>query len=70
MIWESNDEMGQVKDKYSLTVLNVNATKEQTQNKKLPTNSYVVHYLDMKKGSEHYEDHEDYEDEAAHEDER
>ena len=53
MIWESNDEMGQVKDKYSLTVLNVNATKEQTQNKKLPTNSYVVHYLDMKKGSEH-----------------
>ena len=59
MIWESIDEMGQVKDKYSLTVLNVNATKEQTQNKKLPTNSYVVHYLDMKKGSEHYEDHYD-----------
>ena len=59
MIWESNDEVGKVKDKYSLTVLHVACTRKEAENKKLPTNSYLVHYLDMKKGSEHYEDHYD-----------
>ena len=59
MIWESNDEVGKVKDKYSLTVLHVGCTRKEAENKKLPTNSYLVHYLDMKKGSEHYEDHYD-----------
>ena len=59
MIWESNDEVGKVKDKYSLTVLHVVCTRKEAENKKLPTNSYLVHYLDMKKGSEHYEDHYD-----------
>ena len=48
MIWESNDEVGQVKEKYSLVVLNVGCTLEEAKNKKLPTNSYLVHYLDMK----------------------
>ena len=59
MIWESNDVVGKVKDKYSLTVLHVGCTRKEAENKKLPTNSYLVHYLDMKKGSEHYEDHYD-----------
>ena len=59
MIWESNDEVGKVKDKYSLTVLHVGCTRKEAENKKLTTNSYLVHYLDMKKGSEHYEDHYD-----------
>ena len=59
MIWESNDEVGKVKEKYSLTVLHVACTPKEANNKKLPTNSYLVNYLDMKKGSEHYEDHYD-----------
>tara|TARA_B100000927_G_scaffold269303_1_gene244657 strand:- start:355 stop:672 length:318 start_codon:yes stop_codon:yes gene_type:complete len=59
MIWESNDEVAQVKDKYSLTILNAGCSLQDAQNKKLPTNSYLVTYLDMKKGSEHYEDHYD-----------
>ena len=59
MIWESNDEVAQLKEKYSLVVLNVACTLEEAKNKKLPTNSYLVHYLDMKKDAEHYEDHYD-----------
>ena len=50
MIWESNDEVGKVKDKYSLIVLHVACTPKEANNKKLPTNSYLVNYLDMKKG--------------------
>ena len=39
---------GKVKDKYSLTVLHVACTPKEANNKKLPTNSYLVNYLDMK----------------------
>ena len=59
MIWESNDEMQKVKDEYRVTILNVACDLNVAQNKKLPTNACLVHYLDMKKGEEHYSDHYD-----------
>ena len=34
MIWESNDEVGKVKEKYSLTVLHVACTPKEANNKK------------------------------------
>ena len=59
MIWESNDEVAKVKDEYRVTILNVACNPELSKNKKLPTNACLVHYLDMKKGEEHYSDHYD-----------
>ena len=59
MIWESNDEIAQVKDKYTITILHAACDPSLAQSKKLPTNACIVHYLDMKKGEEHYSDHYD-----------
>ena len=59
MIWKSNDEIAQVKDKYTVTVLHTACDPSLAQSKKLPTNACIVHYLDMKKGEEHYSDHYD-----------
>ena len=59
MIWESNDEIAQVKDKYTITILHTACDPSLAQSKKLPTNACIVHYLDMKKGEEHYSDHYD-----------
>ena len=59
MIWESNDEVAKVKDDYRVTILNVGCDRSLAENKKLPTSACLVHYLDMKKGEEHYSDHYD-----------
>ena len=59
MIWESNDEIAQVKDKYTVTILHTACDASLSRNKKLPTNACIVHYLHMKKGEEHYSDHYD-----------
>jgi|TARA_B100001996_G_scaffold190305_1_gene145545 hypothetical protein len=59
MIWDSNDAVAEAKDKYRVTVLHVACDLQQAQDKKLPTSSSLVHYLDMKKGEEHYDDHYD-----------
>jgi len=59
MIWESNDEIAQAKDKYTITVLHAACDPSLAQSRKLPTNACIVHYLDMKKGEEHYSDHYD-----------
>jgi hypothetical protein len=59
MIWESNEEVAKVKEKYTVTILHHNCEKSAANNKKLPTNACIVHYLDMKKGEEHYSDHYD-----------
>ena len=50
MIWESNDEVAKVKDDYRVTILNVGCDKSLAENKKLPTNACLVHYLYMKIG--------------------
>ncbi len=59
MIWESNDEIAQVKDKYTVTILHTACDASLSRSKKLPTNACIVHYLHMKKGEEHYSDHYD-----------
>ena len=59
MIWESNEEVAKIKDKYTVTILHHNCERSAANNKKLPTNACIVHYLDMKKGEEHYSDHYD-----------
>ena len=59
MIWESNEEVAKVKDKYTVTILHHNCERSAANNKKLPTNACIVHYLDMKKGEAHYSDHYD-----------
>ena len=59
MIWESNEEVAKVKEKYTVTILHHNCERSAANNKKLPTNACIVHYLDMKKGEEHYSDHYD-----------
>ena len=59
MIWESNEEVAKIKDKYTVTILHHNCERSAANNKKLPTNACIDHYLDMKKGEEHYSDHYD-----------
>tara|TARA_B000000557_G_scaffold25482_1_gene18889 strand:- start:415 stop:735 length:321 start_codon:yes stop_codon:yes gene_type:complete len=59
MIWESNEEVANLKDKYRVTVLHHACEVSKAHDKKLPTNACLVHYLDMKKGEEHYSDHYD-----------
>lgn len=52
MIWDSNDEIGAMQEKYSLIFLNIDCDKKLSENKKLPTNAWIVTYLDKKKGSD------------------
>ena len=59
MIWESNEEVANLKDKYRVTILHNACEISKAHDKKLPTNACLVHYLDMKKGEEHYSDHYD-----------
>ena len=59
MIWESNEEVAKIKDKYTVTILHHNCERSAANNKKLPTNACIVHYLAMAKGEEHYSDHYD-----------
>ena len=49
MIWESNEEVANLKDKYRVTVLHHACEVSKAHDKKLPTNACLVHYLDMKK---------------------
>ncbi len=56
MIWESNDQVNEIASKYSIVILNIACDPKVGQNKKLPTSAWLVHYLDMKKDSDHYED--------------
>ena len=59
MIWDSNEEVNSTATKYSVTLLHIACSPETANSKKLPTNACLVHYLDMKKGEEHYSDHYD-----------
>ena len=59
MIWESNEEVANLKDKYRVIVLHHACEVSKAHDKKLPTNACIVHYLDMNKGEEHYSDHYD-----------
>ena len=52
MIWDSNDEIGIQQDKHSLVFLNINCDKELSENRALPTNAWIVTYLDTKKDSD------------------
>ena len=52
MIWDSNDEIGAMQEKYSLIFLNIDCERKLSENKKLPTNAWVVTYLDKKKDSD------------------
>ena len=46
MIWDSNDEIGAMQEKYSLIFLNIDCDRKLSENKKLPTNAWIVTYLD------------------------
>lgn len=59
MIWNSNEEIASIKDKYTVILLHSACDYAVSRSKKLPTNACLVHYLDMKKGEEHYSDHYD-----------
>ena len=59
MIWDSNEEVNQTASKYSVTIPHIACEPDAAKNKKLPTNACIVHYLDMKKGDEHFSDHYD-----------
>ena len=59
MIWEGNQEIEEVSDKYSLTFLHIDCSKDKADDKKLPTNAWIVTYLDRKDGSEEFTDHYD-----------
>ena len=52
MIWDSNDEIGAMQEKYSLIFLNIDCDRKLSENKKLPTNAWIVTYLDKKKDSD------------------
>ena len=56
MIWESNDAVNEAAEKYAVTLLEVACSPDRAQNKKLPTSAWLIHYLDMKKDSDHFED--------------
>ena len=49
MIWDSNDEIGAMQEKYSLIFLNIDCDRKLSENKKLPTNAWIVTYLDKRK---------------------
>ena len=63
MIWEGNQEIEEVADKYQLTFLQIDCApdkaKDKKLDKKLPTNAWIVTYLDRKDGSEEFADHYD-----------
>ena len=59
MIWEGNQEIEEVSDKYSLTFLHIDCNSDKRKDKKLPTNAWIVTYLDRKDGSEEFADHYD-----------
>ena len=59
MIWEGNQEIEEVADKYQLTFLHIDCTSDKKKDKKLPTNAWIVTYLDRKDGSEEFTDHYD-----------
>ena len=59
MIWEGNQEIEEVADKYQLTFLHIDCSKDKADDKKLPTNAWLVTYLDRKDGSEEFTDHYD-----------
>ena len=59
MIWEGNQEIEEVADKYQLTFLHIDCTSDKKLDKKLPTNAWIVTYLDRKDGSEEFADHYD-----------
>ena len=56
MIWGSNDEVNEYASQYGITILNIACAREASQNKKLPTNALLVHYLDLEKDGEHLVD--------------
>ena len=51
MICEGNQEIEEVADKYQLTFLHIDCTSDKKKDKKLPTNAWIVTYLDRKDGS-------------------
>ena len=59
MIWEGNQEIEEVADKYQLTFLHIDCTSDKKLDKKLPTNAWIVTYLDRKDGSEEFANHYD-----------
>ena len=59
MIWEGNQEIEEVADKYSLSFLHIDCTSDKKLDKKLPTNAWIVTYLDRKDGSEEFAPHYD-----------
>ena len=42
MIWESNEEVAKVKEKYTVTILHHNCERSAANNKKLPTNAEII----------------------------
>ena len=46
MIWEGNQEIEEVADKYQLTFLHIDCTQDKKEDKKLPTNAWIITYLD------------------------
>ena len=46
MIWEGNQEIEEVADKYALTFLHIDCTSDKKKDKKLPTNAWIVTYLE------------------------
>ena len=46
MIWEGNQEIEEVADKYSLSFLHIDCTSDKKKDKKLPTNAWIVTYLE------------------------
>lgn len=59
MIWTSNNEVQTTADKYDIKILEANCEISKAQNKQLPTNSYLVTYLDMNPGGSSYSHHYD-----------
>ena len=46
MIWEGNQEIEEEADNYSLTFLHIDCTSDKKKDKKLPTNAWIVTYLE------------------------
>ena len=59
MIWTSNNEVQTTAEKYDIKILEANCEPSKAQNKQLPTNSYLVTYLDMNPGASQYSHHYD-----------
>ena len=59
MIWTSNNEVQTTAEKYDIKILEANCDPSKAQNKQLPTNSYLVTYLDMNPGASQYSQHYD-----------